>query len=377
MKLFLIFFFSVFLASCSTTQNQVISSGSSHASAPKELELDKQWVWISQSTETKFYYRPDSVEASYNSIEFSILVVLNDKSKRQEKGWVKINCDINTIGYANEFNRSALNFVKVETGTVNSDIRAKLCGTSFPNGLLIFLAGDLNIDNEVGLSLWIAKDYIRSQNPAGSIRVANGAYQLPSGLNRLFTVWADCEQLQISFSTYPEVKRPNPISWRNVEAVAYRDNNSFSLDNAVFDHLCFPRFGKVISAGNNAGEVGRSSSTETGTNEVFLLRKRIESIDAKFKSNFRAETIPIGGEMSESDARFCIFQSKRLEKIRERREVSRLSALLIDEWSTACGSARISAELKQKIVKELDAKEGRLRKILDNVASEYQKAVSK
>jgi hypothetical protein len=377
MKLLLIFFFSVCLVSCSTTQNQATSSGSTNVSAQKELGLDKQWVWISQSTEAKFFYRPDSVEASYNSIEFSMLVVPNDKSKREEKGWVKINCDINTIGYANEFNRSAINFVQVEKGTVNFDVRAKLCGTSFPNGLLIFLAGDLNIDNETGLSLWIAKDYIRSQNPAGSIRVANGAYQLPSGLNRLFTVWADCEQLQISFSAYPEVKRPNPISWRNVEALAYRDKNSFSLDNAVFDHLCFPRFGKVISAGNKAGEVGSSSSTETGANEVFLLRKRIESIDAKYKSNFRAETIPLGGEMSESEARFCIFQSKRLEKIREKKEVSSLSAVLLAEWSTACSSATISAELKQKIVKELDAKGGRLRKILEKVASDYQKAVSK
>jgi hypothetical protein len=376
MKLFLIIFFSIFVTGCSTSQIQPNGVETNSFSNKEERSLDARWVWISESPENKFFYRPDSVRFYSDSIDFSILMETKDNSKREAKGSISLKCNENVIGYSEEINSSNMTFSRIENGTVTHDLREKLCGTSFANGILVFLAGDLTIDYETGLSLWLAKDYIKSHDKLGKVRSGNAAYRTLSGPDRLLTVWADCEQFRISFSNYPNSQKPISVLWRDVEAISYHDPNNFNIDNAVFVHLCFPKFGKIVYADSNGNEIFSPNSKWIDASEYSLLRKKLDNIDSKYRKNFKLETIPRGGEMSDSEARFCIYQSKRLEKMRESRVRSRFFGIVFDEWSAACGSAIISSDLKKKIVQELDAGGGRLRKVLEKISTEYQKVLS-
>jgi hypothetical protein len=107
--------------------------------------------------------------------------------------------------------------------------------------------------------------------------------------------------------------------------------------------------------------------------DIEILKK----INFKYGSNFKTEEIPARIEMLESEVRYCIYQSLRLEKLRFSSIKNKTSSKLIEEWKGNCSGRNMSISLKSKIKNELDSDKQNIRNSLKKISNEFFSALEK
>ena len=81
--------------------------------------------------------------------------------------------------------------------------------------------------------------------------------------------------------------------------------------------------------------------------------------------------------MLESEVRYCIYQSLRLEKLRSSPIKNKTGFKLIEEWKGNCAGKNMSVSLKNKIKNELDSDKQNIRNLLKKISSEFFSALEK